>query len=44
MINNALIMGNIYDPDTDCQFVLLKVTSKKWDDYQKDLMESEDEY
>jgi hypothetical protein len=37
MIDNALIMGNIYDPDTDCQYVLLRVTAKDWDNYQRDL-------
>lgn len=31
---NAIIMGHIYDPDTDCQIVLLKVTAKDFDNYQ----------
>ena len=34
-IKNLLIMGNIYDPDTDCQYVLCRVPSKDWDDYIK---------
>lgn len=37
MLDNALIMGNIYDPETDCQYVLLRVTSKEWDKYQQEL-------
>ncbi len=41
MLDNALIMGNIYDPDTDCQYVLLRVTSKDWDNYQQDLEDEE---
>lgn len=36
-INNSLIMGNIYDPDTDCQYVLMRVPAKDWDNYQKEL-------
>jgi len=36
-IKNVLMMGNIYDPDTDCQYVLLRVPAKDWDDYQKEL-------
>ena len=28
-------MGNIYDPDTDCQYVLMRVPAKDWDEYQK---------
>jgi uncharacterized protein YuzE len=37
MIDNALIMGNIYDPETDCQYVLLRVTAKDWDKHQQEL-------
>lgn len=36
-IKNVLIMGNIYDPDTDCQYVLMRVPAKDWDDYEKEL-------
>jgi len=36
-INNALIMGAIYDPDTDCQFVIMRIPSKDWDNYQREL-------
>lgn len=32
-LKNALIMGNIYDPDTDCQYVLMRVSAKDWDEY-----------
>jgi len=39
MLNNVLILGNIYDPDTDCQYVLLRVHSKDWEDYEKELDE-----
>ena len=42
MINNALIMGNVYGPDTDCQYVLLRVTAKEWDNHKKREMEEED--
>jgi hypothetical protein len=43
-INNMVIMGNIYDPDTDCQFVLCKVSAKEWDEYQKELEKEEEQY
>lgn len=36
-INNALIMGSIYDPDTDCQYILMRVSAKDWDDYVKEM-------
>jgi len=41
-LNNAFFMGNIYDPDTDCQYVLMRVPAKDWDDYEKE-SEAEDE-
>jgi hypothetical protein len=41
-LKNSLIMGNIYDPDTDCQYVLMRVPAKDWDEYQKE-MDEEDE-
>ena len=42
-MNNTLIMGNIYDPDTDCQYVLLRISAKDWDEYQTELEEELDE-
>lgn len=36
-IKNALIMGAIYDPDTDCQYVLMRVSAKNWDEYLKEV-------
>jgi len=36
-LKNALIMGHIYDPNTDSQYVLLRVSAKDWDDYERDL-------
>lgn len=36
-LNNALIIGAIYDPDTNCQYVLMRVSSKDWDKYQQEL-------
>lgn len=30
-------MGNIYDPDTDCQYVLMRVPAKDWDEYNKEM-------
>lgn len=41
-IRDAVIMGNIYDPDTDCQFVLMRVSAVNWDCYLKDLEEEND--
>lgn len=41
-LKNTLIMGNIYDPDTDCQYVLMRVPAKDWDDYERE-MENETE-
>lgn len=40
-IKNALILGNIYDPDIDCQLVIMKVSAKDWDDYLKEVEEEE---
>lgn len=34
-MKGLLIMGNIYDPDTDCQYILMRMTAKDWDDYQR---------
>lgn len=42
-LKNALIMGNIYDPDTDCQYVLIRVSAKNWDRYQREMEEIEGE-
>jgi len=36
-IENALIMGSIYDPDTDCRYVLLRCTAKAWDEYERQM-------
>ena len=33
-LKNSLIMGNIYDPDTNCQYVLMRVPVKDWEEYQ----------
>lgn len=41
MLENALIMGNIYDPDTDCQYVLLRIRSKDWDKFIQEQEENE---
>jgi len=41
-LKDVVFMGNIYDPDTDCQYVLMRVTAKNWDDYQKELQEESD--
>lgn len=41
-LKNSLIMGNIYDPDTDCQYVLMRVPAKDWEDYT--LEKEEEEY
>lgn len=41
MLKNAVIMGNIYDPDTDCQMVLMKVSAKDWDDFQRETEEQD---
>ncbi len=38
-LENGLIMGNIYDPDTDCQYILMKVKAKDWDNYKKETEE-----
>jgi len=38
MLNHAVVLGNIYDPDTDCQYVLLRVTSKDWEEFQNEEM------
>lgn len=35
IIPEALIMGNIYDPETDCHYILLKVKSEDWDRYKR---------
>jgi uncharacterized protein YuzE len=40
-LKNALIMGNIYDPDTDCQYVLMRVPAKEWDEYQQEIIDME---
>lgn len=42
-LRDALIMGNIYDPDTDAQYVLLRVPAESWDQYMQEVEESEDE-
>ncbi len=34
-LRNSLIIGTTYDPDTDCQYVLMRVPAKDWEDYQK---------
>ena len=41
-IENTLIMGSIYDPDTDCRYILMRCTAKAWDKYQREL-EAEDD-
>lgn len=41
-LKNALIMGNIYDPDTDCQYVLLRVSAKEWDLWKQEEEEEND--
>lgn len=38
-LKNSLIMGNIYDADTDCQYILMRVSAKDWDNYKKELEE-----
>lgn len=35
-IEKAVILGNVYDPETDCQYVMLKITAKDWDSYLRD--------
>lgn len=40
-IKNSLIMGNIYDPDTDCQYILMRCAASDWDEYLKELHEEE---
>lgn len=36
-LRKMIIMGNIYDPDTDTQMILMKVSPKDWEDYQNQL-------
>lgn len=36
-------MGNIYDPDTDSQYILMRVSAKDWDIYNKEKDEEEQE-
>lgn len=38
-LKNAVIMGHIYDPDTDCQYVLMRVSAENWDRYERELEE-----
>jgi hypothetical protein len=38
-INNCLVLGSIYDPDTDSQYILLRVSSRDWDAYLRELDE-----
>lgn len=40
-LNNAIILGNIYDPDTDCQYILLRCTAKEWEEHLKEEEENE---
>jgi hypothetical protein len=40
-LKNTIILGNIYDPDLDCQYILMRVSAKDWDKYQKEQEEEE---
>ena len=41
MLDGAVLLGNIYDPDTDCQYLLLRVTSKNWDKFNQQQMDKD---
>lgn len=40
-LRNTLIMGNIYDPDTDSHYILMRVSAEDWDNYQKEMEDEE---